>query len=675
MSTENLMLKKEIEETAGALLAACYRLGEAYAEKYTPETADPAFAALLDEITGARAKLSQLYFRQAENAGIPAEEADALPATSVPEPTPAAEEIPTAAETPAAAAASAPEEIPAEAAPVEAAPAVAEAPAAEEPPVAAEAPVAEEAPAPAQDYFATQPIAAGVGPFAGDLQPTIPLSVPAAEPEEAEAEAEAEAPAMQGAVRCPQCNAVLEPDAAFCYMCGYALKNPAANEPPQQTADVEEESHTIPVGADPILSDYEDIPKTMPIDPALSARMEAMQSRAAAPQAAAEPFTYATPTGAGNGPRQCPNCGNLLNPGDRFCGFCSWRVEPEAPAGNEPAEEPAAAEDPDKTIPAFSVEQGGYAVDWKDEPTLAAGIEFDDDKTVPAPSVSAGGFVPDWDDEPTIPVTPTPAGFVPDWESAKNTTEVCPKCGIVLPLGATFCSNCGLRLDAAEAPAAPQASAAEAQPQQAPAAARCPQCGEPVGPDMLFCEACGFRLQGSTPPAPQTPAPAKETAPVCPKCGSAVAPGAVFCETCGCRLDQPQFPAPAPAVPEEKPQTPPAPAHTCPQCGAPVAPEAVFCENCGFKLSAPQTEGSLPDDDKTRMLLRCPGCGKLIDKDMDVCPGCGKSLVSRRPAPETPPLPPVRQPSPAVPLMRFCPNCGSKNESDARFCSECGHTF
>ena len=73
----------------------------------------------------------------------------------------------------------------------------------------------------------------------------------------------------------------------------------------------------------------------------------------------------------------------------------------------------------------------------------------------------------------------------------------------------------------------------------------CPKCYAPLAPGSTFCTNCGMPLQAAPPAPPAQPAPAL----TCAACRATLAPGSRFCNSCG-----------APTAPAEPPaaETPPA---------------------------------------------------------------------------------------------------------------------
>ena len=88
----------------------------------------------------------------------------------------------------------------------------------------------------------------------------------------------------------------------------------------------------------------------------------------------------------------------------------------------------------------------------------------------------------------------------------------CPNCSASVPEGASFCEQCGTRLQGV-----------------------CASCGTAFTPGSRYCRSCGAFLQEQTAPAPP---PSSQTN--CPRCHSANEPGASFCYSCGLPFDEEQ---------------------------------------------------------------------------------------------------------------------------------------
>lgn len=103
-----------------------------------------------------------------------------------------------------------------------------------------------------------------------------------------------------------------------------------------------------------------------------------------------------------NAASRCPNCGAKIRPGMAFCSGCGARVE--QPAAPTPAPAPA---------PAAPAQSAAFA---------------------PAPSFQQ-------------PAQPVQQPVQQPAQPAAPQTSVCPSCGEPIPADATFCINCGAKLD------------------------------------------------------------------------------------------------------------------------------------------------------------------------------------------------------------------------------------
>lgn len=68
--------------------------------------------------------------------------------------------------------------------------------------------------------------------------------------------------------------------------------------------------------------------------------------------------------------------------------------------------------------------------------------------------------------------------------------KTCEHCGAEIPLGTTFCGNCGSKVEEPVSPIQPVPALEEK-----PAAIHCPQCGIELPADAAFCTSCGCKIQ------------------------------------------------------------------------------------------------------------------------------------------------------------------------------------
>ncbi len=116
----------------------------------------------------------------------------------------------------------------------------------------------------------------------------------------------------------------------------------------------------------------------------------------------------------------------------------------------------------------------------------------------------------------------------------------CSNCGAPAEAGASFCVECGSRLNAG-----------------------CPDCGAANPADSQFCSICGRGLVAATADTPPRPADI-----ACPRCQASNTQGATFCYACGLPLEDDRRPARAPV---------PSPA-TVPATAIPHAPRGLVSE-------------------------------------------------------------------------------------------------
>lgn len=301
---------------------------------------------------------------------------------------------------------------------------------------------------------------------------------------------------------CAQCGAPLPGGHRFCQVCG-AVVIPAAAASPANP----------PVVAAPDVAAFPPL-----IDAVFSARPgDARQNQAVgSPDAAI-----------------CPQCGEPLKPGHRFCGSCGATV---APAG---------------------------AVCRKCGAALKPGERFCGSCGVavaPAETPAAPQAAPQRPSaEPTMLHTPA---------------LLCPRCSAALTPDARVCPACGLMSPLAPEPEPPAAETPKrpvAPPPAPVVTAPCGLCGKPVPAGLAWCPECGARVERAAPVAePAVPAPAK-----CYRCGAALKSGEKFCGSCG---------APVPVRAASPPSAPPTPAPVCGSCGTPLKPGERFCGTCGTRV-------------------------------------------------------------------------------------------
>ena len=160
----------------------------------------------------------------------------------------------------------------------------------------------------------------------------------------------------------------------------------------------------------------------------------------------------------------------------------------------------------------------------------------------------------------------------------------------------------------------------------------CPGCGADVQRNAAFCNACGTRMPVEPPAAPTAPADSV----FCSSCGAAMPRGTKFCTACGTKLEQPApaqtyAAAPAPVAPAV-PVTPVAPTYDQEPI-MPVNEEPAYAEE-----AVPEMFQDAPEVQETT---------NWVEEPIE----------------------------PAVPIGRFCSNCGAQLQPEDMFCTECGTKY
>ncbi|HOO56717.1 MAG TPA: zinc ribbon domain-containing protein [bacterium] len=414
----------------------------------------------------------------------------------------------------------------------------------------------------------------------------------------------------------------------------------------------------------------------------------------------------------------CPDCGEMVDVRDIFCGSCGARLEgrlpeyqpveeeiyEEEPVIEEPVSEPETEEDePTRNCPMC-----GATIGLEDTFCGECGAEVES-----AVSTFEEGIVGEHCSECGAGLEPgdthcgvcgTPVGHTVGGETASNK---CPGCGAEVTPGDAFCGECGQVLSAddgsdsesgvkcpgcgAEVGAGDEfcgecgaALSAKATKDAVAAGTICPNCGVKVSPDDEFCGECGTALE-------KTEEVSSSAEIRCPNCGMEVGTDDEFCGTCGQVLKedkQKQVVEISDVQPEaEKPGRT---GGTCPNCGMDVAPGERFCGTCGQDLQEevvrPQDLGAseeeyVPEPEPEPLIVEdpfggknmrpmdisCPNCGMQIPAGSKTCQICGHVL-------EQDEQPPAEEKAVEITAAgKSCPNCGMDVGIGEDFCGTCGH--
>jgi rRNA maturation endonuclease Nob1 len=103
-------------------------------------------------------------------------------------------------------------------------------------------------------------------------------------------------------------------------------------------------------------------------------------------------------------------------------------------------------------------------------------------------------------------------------KSSSNKTIKCNNCNAEVPLGTSFCTECGK----------PVENISEINENRLDQNVVCPKCHVEISADLKFCEKCGTKIEHINTSNQQT---------TCPKCFSDVATEEKFCTVCGSSLE------------------------------------------------------------------------------------------------------------------------------------------
>ena len=138
-----------------------------------------------------------------------------------------------------------------------------------------------------------------------------------------------------------------------------------------------------------------------------------------------------------NAASRCPNCGAKIRPGMAFCSGCGARLvqaEPAQPAAQAFCQNCGAPLAPGAAL----CTSCGTRVEQPAAPTPAPA-------PAPAAPAQSAAFAP----APSFqqPTQPVQQPVQQPAQPAAPQTSVCPSCGEPIPADATFCINCGAKLD------------------------------------------------------------------------------------------------------------------------------------------------------------------------------------------------------------------------------------
>ena len=226
---------------------------------------------------------------------------------------------------------------------------------------------------------------------------------------------------------------------------------------------------------------------------------------------------------------------------------------------------------------------------------------------------------------------------------------ICPSCKAEVSINAAFCSRCGTRMPMKTPPAPPVA----------PNALVCPSCGNPCTAEMRFCNRCGTKLE-KAPAAPAAPA-----APEAPAAPVMQPPAAPFVPNAPSAA--PQEPAEIPAVFSPIPQ--PVPQPVPPVEAESPAPSQDFTD---LQDSSAEAETVSVSDEEPPVDVEFPDLPETdVAAIQEAVEAAAEALASAEAAPPDTPAEEVPTLE-AVPIKRFCANCGTPLREGYRFCLNCG---
>ena len=241
----------------------------------------------------------------------------------------------------------------------------------------------------------------------------------------------------------------------------------------------------------------------------------------------------------------------------------------------------------------------------------------------------------------------------------------CRQCGMELPDGVAFCTNCG-----ASCKETPQEPAISPEPEELipeiqipiPAPEEAPAEPVDVIPEPEEAAEPIAEVEALIEPAAETQEPCEEPAAepeeilpelhTCPTCGMELPENTIFCPGCGCNICAPgqkyipsQIPVSQMPASQPEPQPEPEPEHRCANCNALLTDDQLFCPKCGTPV-----QPVAPAQSKF-----CTKCGAPAKDDQLFCSKCGTPT--------------------AKPATKRCGACGTEVPQDKRFCTKCGTPF
>lgn len=184
----------------------------------------------------------------------------------------------------------------------------------------------------------------------------------------------------------------------------------------------------------------------------------------------------------------------------------------------------------------------------------------------------------------------------------------------------------------------------------------CEKCGSDVPKTSAFCSVCGQAMPGFEAPV------ITDSQMRCAVCGKLVEKSAQFCTSCGMPLSLMQVVPPVEEIVPPAEEIVPPVEEVVPPVEEIVPPMTAFSDETTVlteQPSIPLAENA-PVSDETVVLAPsvpcCVTCGQPLKEGAAFCIHCGTRVD-------------------AVPMKRFCTQCGKEASPTSRFCTGCGHTL